>query len=61
MVIFAIRYADLAIVIDGTTTGYLFQVGVLNHNGFPVSREIYAIMDIENAGFTTIFVPYKMR
>ncbi len=56
-----VRYADLAIIIDNTNKGFLFQIGVLNKNGLPVSREVYAIMDIENAGYTTIFVPYRMR
>ena len=53
------RYADVAIIDEITQRGFLFQVGVSTKGGAPVSREVKAIVDLESAGYTVIFIAYK--
>lgn len=58
----AIRYADFAVYAKGTgDVLYVVQVGIMNKNGTPVSREQKAIDDLVNQGLIVVFVPYRYR
>ena len=54
------RYGDVGVY--GGNNGQLrsiVQVGKVNANGTPISREMKAIYDLNLAGYTVIFVPYN--
>lgn len=56
------RYADAVEYVDGSITN-IYQVGKVNQNGTPVSREVSAIKDIMSSpnynGVTITFIPYN--
>jgi hypothetical protein len=56
------RCADVVEVVNGNVTN-IYQVGKVNQNGTPVSREVKAINDIMASpaynGAPIIFVPYN--
>ena len=52
------RYAD--IFASNDVESFAVQVGRANNNGLPVSREAKAIVDLENSGIDTFFVPYRI-
>ena len=55
----AVRYADAAVCYDSHIE-IAIQVGVINRNGLPGSREVHALDDItEQAQIKTIFIPYR--
>ena len=55
------RYADAGIIDKGGHIVYLIQSGVSNMNLTPVSREMFAIMDMESIGVQVYFIGYKIR
>ena len=56
------RFADKVEIVDGEVTK-IYQVGKVNENGLPISREAKAIVDIINSpdynGAPIYFVPYN--
>ena len=56
------RYGDIGI--NNSNNGQLnsiVQVGQINPNGTPVSREMQAIYDFNLTGYTVYFVPYNVK
>lgn len=51
------RYLDL--YAESGNVRFGVQVGVANKSGLPVSREVKAIMDIENTGIRVFFIAYR--
>jgi hypothetical protein len=52
------RYGDI-LVESPTGERIIIQVGKQTSGGLPVSRELKAIQDLQNAGYKVQFVPYN--
>ena len=53
------RYGDILVTDPQTGEQWIVQVGKQTKFGNPVSREIKAIQDLQNAGYNVQFVPYN--
>ena len=53
------RYVDIYATNGSDSVG--IQVGLMNGNGQPVSRERKALLDLINNGINAVFVPYGQR
>lgn len=53
------RFGDILIKDPKTGEQLIIQVGKQTKGGNPVSREVKAIIDLSNAGYKVLFVPYN--
>jgi RHS repeat-associated protein len=53
------RYVDIIVHDPITKEKWVIQVGIQTKKGLPISREIKAIRDLEEAGYIVEFVPYN--
>ena len=54
------RYGDIGVSNSNGEFCGIVQVGRVNKDGTPVSREMYAIYDFNLTGYPVVFVPYNV-